>query len=395
MISYDEALQQVMEAITHLNPVDAPLNEASGLFLYESATARWDMPRCNNSAMDGIAICLSHETRESGYEVVGASYAGAPYEGEVKQGQAIRIMTGAMLPQEADTVVPVEDIEERGDKVYLGAPPDRGQHVRYRGEEFRKGDTLVAPGTRLGAGEIALLASAGVQQVMVTPRPRIAVISTGDELVPLHITPGPGQIVNSNMYLLAARLEECGCRAVCIGIGPDDPDSLDKLLVQALDCDAIITTGGVSVGDKDHVQETLKGLEFNKIFWKVAIKPGKPLLFGTLAGKPFFGLPGNPASTAATFELFVKPALRKLAGQAEVLPAKRQAILSEDVKGGGKRQLFLWCQLEWQDNAYRVKTSRRQSSGQNRCLTNTNAMLPVPIGVETIAAGEKVEVLLL
>jgi molybdopterin molybdotransferase len=353
------------------------------------------MPRYDNSAMDGFAINEFPENIEAGLSIVGASYAGHPFAGQIRPGEAVRITTGAAMPVGAGAVVPIEDTIEKNDKVFLNETPKQGQHVRYAGEEYRAEEILVDPATRLKAGEIALLASAGVQQVCVYPRLRVAVISTGDELVKLGQTPGPGQIINSNLHFLRTRLFECGCTPICLDIGADDQKTLGQLIDQAIDADLIITTGGVSVGEKDYVQTTLQKRNFEKIFWKVAIKPGKPLLFGKIDDTPFLGLPGNPAATAATFELFVKPAIKRLAGCVKVLPEKRIATLTHEVIGGEKRQSFLWCSLKWQKNAYQVTVSQRQGSGQNRCLTSKNAMFAVPKNVKSLKPGDQVEVLLI
>jgi len=395
MLNYDEALHRVLETVASLPPCELPLTQAQGTVLAEDACARWDMPRWDNSAMDGFAISGAPEASSEAMEIIGSSFAGHPFAGTVVPGQAVRITTGAPLPKGFDTVVPVEETEEKEGRVRLNKKPMVGQHVRYCGEEFQTGEVLAGKGAPLRAWEIALLASAGVERVKVFPKPRVAIISTGDELVELGQKLGPGQIINSNMYLLDTRLHECGCTPESIGIGLDDPQRLDQLLDQALRADIIISTGGVSVGAKDHVQAALEQRDFKKVFWKVAIKPGKPLLFGFLENKPYFGLPGNPAATAATFELFVKPALKRLAGHSNVLPEKRAAVLTAEIAGGGKRQAFLWCRLERQGDGYRVTVSQRQGSGQNRCLSGTNAIFPVPIGTEKYAAGELVEVMLL
>lgn len=394
MISYDEALGRVLDSLSSLPAHEVFLEKAVGLVLASPARAIWDMPSCDNSAMDGFAIAGKPADLAIGLAVAGASYAGRPYPGILQPGQAVRITTGAALPRGANTVIPLEEAEERNGSIHLTQPPQVGQHVRYQGEECRGSDVLVEAGTLLRAGNIALLASAGVDRIRVYRRPRVAVISTGDELVELGQQPGPGQIINSNLHLLRTRLTECGCTPVCIGIGADDPGQLEQLIDHALDADVIISTGGVSVGEKDHVQATLEKRDFRKIFWKVAIKPGKPVLFGMLEGKPYFGLPGNPAATAATFELFVKPALKRLAGHTFVLPEKRRAVLTDEVAGGGMRQVFLWCRLEWQESSYRVTVSRHQGSGQNRCLSTANAIIPVPVGISKLQAGELVEVFL-
>jgi len=395
MITYDEALQRVIESITPLEPRETSLHEASGLVLAKPAKALWKMPRWDNSAMDGFAISGVPENIEAGHTIVGASYAGHPFSGKVRQGEAVRITTGAALPDGADTVIPLEDVDEKDHQIFLNERPKPGQHVRYAGEEYSAKEILVERGTVLKAGEVALLASAGVEQVCVYPRLRVAVISTGDELVELGQTPGPGQIINSNLHYLRTRLFECGCTPVCLGIGADDQKTLDQLIDQALNADLIITTGGVSVGEKDHVQATLQNRSFKKIFWKVSIKPGKPVLFGEVDGVPLLGLPGNPAATAATFELFAKPAIKRLSGHPDVLPKKRIATLTQEVMGGGKRQSFLWCNLQWMKDGYHVIVSQRQGSGQNRCLTTKNAILAVPTEVQLLNPGDQVEVLII
>jgi len=395
MISYEEALQKVLDAVSPLAPLEKPLADAAGLVLAAPAIARWDMPRCDNSAMDGFAIFGGPEKTETDFAIIGNSYAGHPFSDRVLPGQATRITTGATLPDGTDTVVPIEDVMVRNGCVRLMKTPKIGQHVRYQGEEFLKGAVLADRGTTLHAGRIALLASAGIGRCKVFPRPRVAVISTGDELVELGQTPEPGQIVNSNLYFLKSRLVECGFGLATIGSASDDLNKLDQCFEQALDADMIVSTGGVSVGEKDLLQQALEKQSFRKIFWKVAIKPGKPLLFGMLGNRPYFGLPGNPGATAATFELFAKPALKSLSGQVNILPGKRRARLTHGVTGGGKRQAFLWCRLGWDGNSYQVTVSKCQDSGQNRCLADANAILPVPIGTEELEAGTDVEVLLI
>jgi len=395
MISYAEALQKVLDAVSPLAPVEKALADATGLVLAAPAIARWDMPRCDNSAMDGFAISGVPEKTETDFAIIGNSYAGHPFADRVLPGQATRITTGATLPDGADTVVPIEDVIVRNGCVRLTKRPKVGQHVRYQGEEFLKGNVLADKGKTLHAGTIALLASAGIERCKVFPRPRVAVISTGDELVELGQAPKPGQIVNSNQYFLKTRLMECGFSLATVGTASDDLGKLAQLFEQALDADMIISTGGVSVGEKDLLQQALEKQRFRKIFWKVAIKPGKPLLFGILENRPYFGLPGNPGATAATFELFAKPALKSLAGQADILPEKRRARLTHNVTGDSKRLALLWCRLEWDGNSYQVTVSKGQSSGQNHCLADANAILPVVAGIEKLEAGTDVEVFMI
>ena len=395
MLNYDAALEMVLQTVQPLPPLELPLNQAVGSVLAEGILARWDLPPADNSAMDGYAFACAGQEAGATFKLVGSSFAGHPHAAALAPGEAVQITTGAPLPAGTDTVVPLEETTREENLVCLTRSPRVRQHVRRRGEEFHKGDHLLAAGTRLAAGAIALLASAGIARVRAYPRPRVAILSTGDELVELGEIPGPGQIVNSNLHLLVARLKELGCEPLPLGIARDTPDDLENAIRSGLQADLFLSTGGVSVGEKDHVQASLNRHGFQRRFWKVAIKPGKPVLFGTIGATPVFGLPGNPAATAATFELFVKPALRKLAGAAEVRPVTRKARLTAPVRGGGNRQAFLWCHLDWDGEEYRVSVSDRQGSGQNRSIQGANALLAIPPGTEALAAGERVEVLVL
>lgn len=393
MLSYQTALAKVLASVSPLPAVELPLAEAHGLVLAEPVSARWQMPRTDIAAMDGFAVVAS--AARGCLPIVGTAYAGHPMTVAIGAGCAVRITTGAPIPAGCDAVVPLEQTSESAAGVTLQTAPQPGDHIRRQGEEYHRGEPLLAAGTLLRAGEIGLLASAGTAQVKVHRRPRAAIISTGDELVELGREPGPGQIVNSNLHHLAARIRECGGDVLRLGIGRDDPGGIDVLLDAGRHADLCVSTGGVSVGERDFVRAALERCSFREAFWKVAIKPGKPVLFGTLGDQPYFGLPGNPAAAAATFELFVRPALRRLGGQQAVLAAIRSGRLVEAVRGDRKRQAFLWCRLEWTGDGYQVEVAQRQGSGQTRSLQGANALLPVPVGVESVAAGSLVEVQLL
>ena len=395
MLRYEEALDMVLRAIAPLPAEDVPLPEALGRALAEEVTACLDMPPADNSAMDGFAFAHAQVSPGQKLRVVGLSRAGAGYSGPLPSGAAVKIMTGAPLPPASDTVVPFEDVEERDGFVVIRSSVQKGDHVRYRGEEFRCAEPLLGAGTILRAGEIGLLASAGVARVQVHRRPRVALLTTGDELVDLGVRPGPGQIVNSNRYLLTARLQEEGCAVWPLATSGDHPEELSRQLAQGLQADLLITTGGVSMGDYDLVQDCLKTLGFQLGFWKVAIKPGKPVLFGSAQGTPVFGLPGNPAAAAATFQLFVRPALRRLCGFPYPLPPRCRAILTAPVRGGGSRQRFLWGAVKEDNGRYLFTPSERQGSGQNRALHGAQALLPVAADGNDLPAGQEVEVLLI
>ncbi|MEJ2202063.1 MAG: molybdopterin molybdotransferase MoeA [Desulfuromonadaceae bacterium] len=338
MLTYPEAIEIVLATLQPLAAVEVELHDALGRVLAAPVQARWDLPPADNSAMDGYAFAFGQQQAGDRLRVEGFVAAGDWSTATVPAGSAVKIMTGAPLPLGCDTVIPFEEIETDGTDILLGKSPKASQHVRRQGEEFRRDETLLVPGTPLFSGEIGLLAAAGISRVRIHPAPRIALLSTGDELVELGEVPGPGQIVNSNAHLLSARLREEGHQVVTLGIARDISADLQDKIARGLQADLLITTGGVSVGDRDLLQETLGHFGFKLGFWRVAIKPGKPVLFGTVQGTPVFGLPGNPAASAATYELFVRPALRQLSGFRDILPGHLRATLTAAVKGGNKRQ---------------------------------------------------------
>jgi molybdopterin molybdotransferase len=301
MLSYEEAVRVVLETVRPMPPEKVPLQEALGRVTAEPVLARWDLPPANNSAMDGFAFSFSGQRAGDRLAVAGFLPAGSRMKEKIPPGQAVKIMTGAPLPDGCDTVVPIEDVDESDDGVRLNTASRSGQHVRLRGEELRQGEEILPAGVPIHSGEMGLLAAGGIDRLRIVRPPRVALLSTGDELVELGETPGPGRIVNSNSHLLSSRLREEGLEVVSLGIARDEKDELAARVAAGLEADMLISTGGVSVGDRDHVQETLAHFGFQLGFWRVRIKPGKPVLFGTAQGRPVFALPGNPAASAATF----------------------------------------------------------------------------------------------
>lgn len=395
MLTYDKAIKILLQKTCPLTPVEVPLPDALHRVLSETVQSLWDLPPTDNSAMDGYAFAFSGQMEGDNLPVTGFIPAGTSFEGKLTEGQAVKIMTGAPLPSECDTVVPVEDVVESGGNIRLTRSPIKGQHVRRRGEEICKGEKLLDTGTVIHSGEMGLLAAAGADRVRVFPKLRVALLSTGDELVELGTAPGPGQIVNSNFYMLSARLREEGCTVIPLGIASDNETDLSQRIAEGLKADLLITTGGVSVGDRDYVQDTLRTHGFELGFWRVAIKPGKPVLFGTAQGTPVLGLPGNPAASAATFELFVRPALRRMSGHSDTLPPRLRVTLATAVSSDDKRQSFLWGTLREEAGEYLFIPSERQGSGQTRSIQGSMALLPVPPASDGIPAGSEVEVLLL
>jgi molybdopterin molybdotransferase len=395
MMNYQEAIATVLRKVHPLPAVEVSLADALGKVLAEPVTGCWDLPPADNSAMDGFSFRFSGQ--KTGDELAVSAFlpAGAPCPETVAPGMAVRIMTGAPIPRGCDTVAPLEEVMQDGGRIRLIRDPVPGVHIRCRGEELRRGEPLLVPGTVVHSAEIGLLASGGICRVRVYPFPRVALLSTGDELVELGEEPRPGQVVNSNFHLLAARLREEGCSILPVGVARDTVPDLVSRLSRGLEADILVSSGGVSVGDRDLLQEALAQHDFELGFWRVNIRPGKPVLFGTARGRPVFGLPGNPAASAATFELFVRPALRRLAGFRDVFPPRLRVTLAAGVEGGEKRQRFLWGTLEGRLGRYRFHPSCRQCSGQNRSMQGAHALLPVPADAAGLAAGEEVEVLLM
>lgn len=395
MLNYEEALQVVLQRLAPLSPVRVSLAAAHGKVLAEPIRTRWDLPRADNAAMDGYAFACQGIPAGAELTVAGFVPAGGPVLDALAPGTAVRIMTGAPLPAGCDCVVPLEEIEVLAGRVRLQRAPASGQHVRRRGEEAHCGEVVLEAGTLLLSGELGLLAAVGAVTLSVHPAPRVGLISTGDELVELGSEPGPGQIVNSNRWLLEGRLRELGVEVEILGVARDREEELEGALAAGTGCDLLLSTGGVSVGDRDLLRGVLQRHGFEQGFWKVAIKPGKPVLFGNLGHRAVFGLPGNPAAAAATFELFVRPALRHLAGIRDLKLPRLRVLLDAPVRGGEQRQRFLWGSLHETDGAYRFLPASRQGSGQNRALLGAQALLPVAAGSADLPAGSTVEVWLL
>jgi molybdopterin molybdotransferase len=394
-LSYEEAVETVIQRVQPLDAVSMPLLEARGMVLASPVYARWDLPTADNSAMDGYAFRFGGQRPGDVLPVIGTSRAGAPFDGPVPAGEAVKIMTGGVLPPRCDTVVPIEEVEASEAGIRLLDPVKKGRHVRRRSEEIERGQVLAEAGDVLDAVVTACLAAAGITTVIARPAPRVALFSTGDELVEPGSVPGPGQIVNSNSLLLDGLLHEEGCRVLPLDIVRDSRDDLERTIQDALEADLVLSTGGVSVGDHDYVKDVYMRMGAEILFWKVRIKPGKPVLFGFLKDTPFFGLPGNPASSATTFELFVRPALRRLQGQTRLFRPRLRVVLEKEVKGGQSRERFLWGALRGEEGRYFFTPSGRQCSGQNLTMKAAQALLPVAADSETIPAGSEVEVLLL
>lgn len=396
MLAYTEALTKVLEATCPLPPIEQSLQKVhSKQILAEPIYARLDLPPADTATMDGFAFDYCGQQWKTPLQIIGFIPAGQKFNRTVGADEAVRIMTGAPLPKGCDTVVPFEHTEQQDSLLKLNAVPNFGSYVRRRGEDFHLDDQILAAGTILTPGAIGLLSAAGIPRLQVYPRPKVAILSTGDELIALGEPLQEGKIINSNAHMLAARLREEGIEPVMLGIARDCPDDLEEKLRAGLTADLLITTGGVSVGDRDLVKSVLNNLDFNKVFWKVAISPGKPILFGTIGTLPVFGLPGNPTATATTFELFIRPALRRLAGFSSPIAPRIKVRLANNLGGGRRLQQFLWGQLTIVDGALQFHPAKRRKSSQLYDLLKAHALLPLASDSPELLVGSEVEVILL
>ncbi|MDD2541703.1 MAG: molybdopterin molybdotransferase MoeA [Desulfuromonadaceae bacterium] len=396
MLSFEQARQIILENITPVGVEQADLVDAIGRVLVADAVAPWDMPLWDNSAMDGYAVRTADcgeipcKLKVTGYIPAGARAAGI----EVKAGCAVKIMTGAPVPVGADAVVPVEETEETsGEQVVLQAPVVVRQHIRYRGEDVRGGQAVIAAGTLIRPPEVSMLASFGRSRVPVFLRPIVAVLSTGDELIEVGRTPGEGELINSNTLALAAAVRESGGTPRIIGIARDNLESHREKLREGLKADMLVTSAGVSAGDRDLVRVVLEELGVKQVFWKVGIKPGKPTAFGVKDGKPVFSLPGNPVASLITFEEFVRPALLRMMGQRQVLRPTFRAILRDDVKNReSDRTTLLRIRLEREGDLFYAAPSGKQQTGLLKTMVNSAAIAVIAPGRSFMAAGEEVDV---
>ena len=406
MLSVDEARQRMLNTIPVLPTEKRGILNCAGHVLAEAVSAPENIPPFDNSAMDGFAVRAvdvktATEENPTVLSVVETIAAGHAPTKQVLQGQTARIMTGAMMPEGADAVVMQEVTELFSretrethptvhDSVKIFETVSENRNVRFAGESVKQGEQVITPGKLLRAPEISMLASLNCAEVAVHRKPTVAIVSTGDELTPLGEPLAPGKIRDSNRYGLYIQVQEAGGIPVDMGIAKDDPEETERIFRMALSAaDALITSGGVSVGEHDVVKTVLAKLgEIN--FWRVAMKPGKPQAYGIADGKPIFGLPGNPVSSLVVFELFVRPALLKMAGHTNLLRPTFKAVLAESVTNRDGRVNYMRAILTEQDGHYTAKTTGPQGSGILHSLVLANGLITIPAGV-TLAAGATVD----
>jgi molybdopterin molybdotransferase len=402
VISVEEALDRILARVAPLGAEMVLLDQALGRALAAPVVAERRLPPWDNSAMDGYAVRASEVRAGEPLPLVAAIGAGhAPPP--LPPGHAARVMTGAPIPDGADAVVMREDADERDGperaNVRFSIAPPVGAHVRRAGGDVEPGAAVLLAGDGVGAGEIGLLAGLGRTLLAVHRRPRAAIVSTGDELADPDRAPGPGQIAGSNAWALAAQCREAGALPTVLPIARDDRAVIRAAFEEALRADVVISSGGVSVGDFDFVKEALSDLGVRQEFWKVAMKPGKPVTFGVYegagAGRPVFGLPGNPASSMVGFELFVRPALRRMGGHRATLRPRAPVVLDEPYRHEGKRRHYVRASARRDGQLLRARPNTRQGSGMLRSMVGVNALLEIAEGSGLLAAGSSVTALLL
>jgi molybdopterin molybdotransferase len=400
MISVDEALHAILESISPLRLEKVSFMETLGRVLGEDIISGRNIPPGDNSAMDGYALRAADTlfaSRENPLtlRVIEDIPAGRMPKKKVKAGEASRIMTGALVPEGADAVLRVEDTESAEKKVSIFASVEAGMDIRLAGEDVKKGERVLSRGDIIRPAEIGMLASLSRSSIYVFQKPVAAILATGDELVDVDEPVPPGKIVNSNSYALAAQVMECGGIPMQLGIAKDSREDLAAKFQAALRADVIISSGGVSVGDYDLVKDVMKELGSKMQFWKVAMRPGRPLVYGTIGGKPLFGLPGNPVSSMVSFEQFVRPALLKMMGRRNLFRKSVQAILMENLSKPGGLRSFLRARVVFENGQYRVTTTGEQGSGILKSMVRANGLIILPENITVAKKNDAVTVQIL
>lgn len=392
MLSFIQARNTILEHIVTIGSEQVSILEAGGRVLAEDFHAPAPMPAWDNSAMDGFAV--NHQDCELGATLKIADYvpAGQAAVNDLQEKTATRIMTGAPVPYGADAIIPFEDTLEQDGHITITQAVIAGDHIRFTAEDIKAGERILSKGAVLRAADIALLASFSQLFVSVYRRPQVAILATGDELVEPGVQPQAGQIINSNSLALATALRELGIQPILLGIARDNLESHLEIITKGLEAEVLITTAGVSAGDRDLVREVLNQLGVKGIFWKVDIKPGRPTAFALNGEAPVFSLPGNPVSTMITFEELVRPALLKMMGCQQVLKPTFTACIQENVRKKAGRTRFLRVKVSNSSKGYCASQSGDQNTGILKTMIDANAIAILPAEPDFIAAGTAVDI---
>ena len=395
-ISLQQARQQVLEHVSVLPKQQLALNEAGGRAVLDDLHAQHQLPSFANSAMDGFAFSFDDIKNSETLPVRGFIPAGSSTDIRLTQGTMAKIMTGAPIPQGANTVIPIENCDYDEHQVSIVKPVAQGANIRLAGEDVAYGQLLATAGTKLTSGMINLLAALQFTQVPVTRQLRVAILATGDELQEVGEPLLPGGVVNSNSQGLAAALKEINALPILLGIAQDNKDSLRERISDGLGADVLITSAGVSAGDRDLVREVLDEKGYQEVFWKVDLRPGKPTAFGICKGTPVFALPGNPVATMTLFELLARPALLKMMGHKDLYRPTYRARLIAPIKKKAAVNLVVRLSISYDEQGELCATSAgNQNTGALSTLAAANGYAILPAGKETFESGEQIEVNLL
>jgi molybdopterin molybdotransferase len=398
MLTFEQARQQVITQISKIDPssaaIDVSLWAALGHVLAQQLTADRDYPPFHRATRDGYAVRAAEATATASLYCTGELKAGDASTPPLPPTSCIQIMTGAAVPPDADAVVMIEYTQRDGDIVRFLQTSAIGQNIVPKGGEAAKGQILLPKGTRLGYAELALAAQIGAAKLLCAKKPRVAILSTGDEIVPVDAAPGPFQIRNSNGVSLAAQVREAGGEPIVLAPTGDQIENLRDGILRGLNEDILVLSGGVSMGKYDLVEDVLKELGVKFYFDAVAIRPGKPAVFALRENKPIFGLPGNPVSTMVTFQLFVAPAIDLLSGAAPRPLPLLKAILAQPMKEKPGMTHFLPATVRWRDGNPEVTALPWQGSGDTVTMAKANCFLVIGAHVETLSAGQSVNVLM-
>ncbi len=401
MMSVEEALGRILAEIQALPTTQVPLSEALGLVLAQDIIAQEDIPPFSNSAMDGFALLSQDSQPRAGQpprlRVTGGVAAGYVADQAVTEGTAMRIMTGAPVPPGADTVIQVELTRSEGPQsewVEIMQAVPLGNNIRPAGEDMQRGQIILLQGNEIGSWEIGVLATLGWANVLVTRRPHVAILGTGDEVIDVDEPLRPGKIRNSNSYLLEAAVHVAGAIPHRLGVARDTVESLREKFTEAIQYDLIITSGGVSVGDFDLVKDIMAE-QGHVDFWRINMRPGKPVAFGSIGKVPLLGLPGNPVSAAVTFELFGRPIIRKMLGHTRLLRPQVDVVVIDGVDERVMRRHYVRAWVEWSDGRFVARTTGNQGSHITTSLLHANAFVIVPEGGVQIQPGGSAKAIML